>query len=146
MKKLFALPLMAVVCHAQAVNPIEDFKHFEVISTQVVDDDKAVQFLADVAGAVRIDWDFRPTDDKDTPLYEFKNLAFLQNGERHLGSLASNTIVNCHDKTSLQGFVWYVPADETPPMMMPPKSFDFMPIKETDAFYLVAQRLCQWQK
>lgn len=147
MKKLFALPLMAVACHAYAVNPIEDFKHFEVISTQVVDDDKAVQFLADVAGAVRIDWDFRPTDDKDTPLYRFKNLTyFLQNGERLSGYVANITIVNCHDKTSSRGPIWYAPTDETPPMMMPPKSFDFMPMSETDAFYLVAQRLCQWQK
>lgn len=144
MKRLLALLLMAMTCHAYATD-FDD--NFEVIGTQAVDDDKGVQFLADVAGAVRVGWDFHPTDDEATPLYKFKNLTyFLQNGKRLSGYVANITIVNCHDKTSLQGPIWYAPTDEATPMMMPPKNFDFMPINKADVFYPVAQRLCQWSK
>lgn len=158
MKRLFGLLLIAMACHAHAMNPVDyfkhfevisartvDFKHFEVIGMQTIDDDKALQFLADVAGAVRMDWDFRPTKDVNAPLYRFKNLTyFLQNGERFLGYAASTTLINCHDKTSSQGPVWYASTDEATPMLLPPKSMDFVQIDEADVFYPVAQRLCQW--
>lgn len=142
MKRLFALLLMAMTCHAYAI----DFDDgFEVISTQVIDDDKDIQFLADVAGAVRVGWDLHPTDDTQTPLYRVRNLTyFMQNGKRMSGYLASTIIINCHDKTSIQEPLWYAPTDESAPMMLPPQNMDFMPIGKTDVFYSVAQRLCQW--
>ncbi|WP_157073880.1 hypothetical protein [Moraxella oblonga] len=132
---LFALPTFAFM-------PTDDF---QVVRTQFINNTNSVQSLADVAGAVQVGKDYRPTTDTNSPLYKFKTLTyFLKNGKKMSGHVANISIINCTDQTFLQGITWHYVDDNAPPIIIPPKN-DFEPMNDMHAFYGVAKELCHFK-
>lgn len=144
MRKKFISGVLLGLCALPAFGfmPTDDF---EVIHTQTVGDTGGIEFLADIAGAVQVGKDYRPTSDTSSPLYKFKALTyFMQQGEKMSGHVASINIINCHDRTFLQGMTWYYVDNHAPPTVIPPQN-DFEPMNDIHAFYPVAKHFCQFK-